>query len=44
MERFSSYLAKRRVEILDYLASLVEVNSFTANRDGVNRVGDPVAT
>lgn len=42
MERFSSYLAERRVEILDFLASLVEVNSFTANRDGVNRVGDTV--
>jgi len=42
MERFSSYLAERRVEILDFLTALVEVNSYTGNRDGVNRVGDTV--
>ncbi len=43
MERFAAYVLKRRAEVLDLLTSLVNVNSYTANRDGVNRVGDLVA-
>jgi glutamate carboxypeptidase len=43
MDRFESYVAERREEVLAFLASLVDINSFTGNRDGVNRVGDLVA-
>lgn len=41
--RFSGYLAEHRDEILGFLRSLVEVNSHTGNRDGVNEVGDRMA-
>ncbi len=43
MEPIAAYLAEHRRETLDLLLSLVEVNSYTGNRDGVNRVGDIVA-
>jgi glutamate carboxypeptidase len=42
-DRFAAYLAEHRREILELLVSLVETNSHTGNRDGVNRVGDMVA-
>ena len=40
---FAAYVAERRSAILELLVSLVEINSHTGNRDGVNRVGDVVA-
>ena len=43
MEKIEQYLADRRESILEYLKSLVEINSYTGNRTGVNQVGDVVA-
>ncbi len=44
MERFSRWIDDHRDEILAWLVSLVQINSYTGNPDGVNRVGDEVAT
>ena len=43
MDRLSTYVADSRKEILDLLVSLVEVNSYTRNPQGVNQVGDKVS-
>jgi glutamate carboxypeptidase len=43
MDRFSNWIDKHRDEILDWLVSLVQINSYTGNPEGVNRVGDEVA-
>jgi glutamate carboxypeptidase len=43
MERERAYVTEHRAEILDLLVSLCDTNSFTGNRDGVNRVGDLVS-
>jgi len=40
---FAAYLGANRQQILDLLVTLVEVNSHTANREGVNQVGDRVS-
>jgi len=42
-EPFAAYVAEHRNEILELLISLVDINSHTGNRDGVNKVGDHVA-
>ncbi len=36
---FEAYLIAHRQEVLDLLKELVEINSFTRNPEGVNRVG-----
>jgi glutamate carboxypeptidase len=43
MDRFSSWIAEHRNEILDWLVLLVQINSYTGNPEGVNRAGDQVA-
>ena len=44
MDCFSSWIDEHRNEILDWLVLLVQINSYTGNPEGVNRVGDQVAT
>ncbi|MBT8364597.1 MAG: hypothetical protein KJP23_07800, partial [Deltaproteobacteria bacterium] len=43
MDRFSNWIDEHKDEILDWLVSLVQINSYTGNPEGVNRVGDQVA-
>ena len=40
---FKSYLEQHRQEIMDFLKNLVEINSFSGNPSGVNRVGKMLA-
>lgn len=40
---FKSYLEQHRQEIVDFLKTLVEINSFSGNLAGVNRVGKMLA-
>jgi glutamate carboxypeptidase len=42
MDRFSSWIDEHRDEILDWLVSLVQINSYTGNPEGVNLVGDQI--
>jgi glutamate carboxypeptidase len=44
MDSFSNWIDDhKKKEILTWLAALVEINSYTGNPEGVNRVGDQVA-
>ncbi len=43
METFTTYLSGHRTQILGLLTQIVEINSFTRNPGGVNRVGDAVS-
>ena len=40
---FKSYLEQHRQEVMDFLKTLVEINSFSGNPSGVNRVGKMLA-
>ena len=39
-EEIRHYLEKRQPQYLDLLREMVNVNSFTRNPEGVNRLGD----
>lgn len=41
--KLTSWLAQRQGEALDFLKQLVDINSFTLNAKGANRVGDLLA-